>query len=247
MTITIVSKTGDFSDPAGALYPNHSSALAFRPTTTFRSKSSTSSGVFPNETFTGSDIANQFHIHRIDFAGVISRVCVTFLKDGDHVAYAFYLPDPATSSTFHRYLRKSFDDTMRTTANSVFEEFIESCPTMPAIEANAAVVAFINQKALLAAQEAAASAAAASAAFSAITISSSSRDQSLFGQVAKTGKPRTDSEVDAICAAYLKAGGAGFDRDLSMVKTALRDRKPRESWNKFIEKYYDGLEPHMKD
>lgn len=243
MPVTINEGVGELAkDLTGAPYPNHIQALAYTPSSTFRNGHPSSTGVFPDVSFEGSAIADAFHIHQIARAGVIYKVSVTFLKGSAHVAWAFYVPDSNSNKTFNRFWRGKHDGVMQGEADGAMEEFAAGCPTMPAIAANEAVLKSLGEEAAVKKKLQEQEALAAKSAFAPVVVSSSERDRALFAQATVAASPRTEKEVDAIIAACEKT--IKIDpKDLSMVKTALRDRKPKSAWNKFIQPYYDGLLP----
>lgn len=238
MPVTFVNNNNMPDQVTGLLYPNHAQALAYQPISTFRQQSATSTGVFPDQSLAGSNIADAFHVHQIALAGVVTRVCVSFLKGGTHVSWIFYWPDANTSSRFNRTVRGATDQVILTKADEVAGEFIDACATTPAIAANDAIAEHLNKAAQLSAlleqkeeekkQQA-------------VPVSSSARDQKLFSAPVSTANtPRKADEVEAILKRYPVKFGTGEE---VMVRRALMLGYPKESWNKFIAKYYDGLFP----
>jgi hypothetical protein len=236
MPITFVNQGDMPADVTGTLYPNHAQALAYRPITTFRSKSASSTGVFPDEPLSGSGIADTFHIHQIAFAGVVNKICVTFLKGGAHASWIFYWPSLTASSTFNRTVRGRVDDTMKDEADKVAEEFIGTCATIPAITANELVVAFLNAQALAKRQNEELGAAKK---LQAVPVSTSLRDQKLFNSApVASDKKLSASEVDAVLKDYVVAFGLGEE---AMVRRCLLNGTPRSEWNRFASKHYEGI------
>ena len=243
MPVTIQAAVNDIiPELSGAPYPNNVQALAYRPHTTFRGSSPSSTGVFPDVALAGTSVADAFHIHQIVRAGVIYKVCVTFMKKGAHVSWAFYIPDTAANRTFNRVWRGKHDAAMDAAADAAMEEFAEHCPTMPAIAANEAVIASLNAEAAAKKKAEEEAALAAKSAFAPPVLSTSVKDRALFAAVTVPTARRTEEEVNKIISDYEKTSKVD-PKDLSMVKTALRDNKPKEEWNKFIRVYYDGMFP----
>lgn len=243
MPVTLQNGTSDvIPELSGAPYPNSALALAYKPSTRFRGGAPSSTGVFPDISLSGSTIADAFHIHQISRAGVVYKVSVTFLKEGKHVSWAFFVPDAAANKTFNRFWRGKRDDTMADAANGAMEDFAEGCPTMPAITANELVIEALNTEAAQKKKSEEAAALAAKSAFAPQVLSASAKDRTLFAAVTIPVARRTEEEVNKIISDYEKTSKIDA-KDLSMVKTALRDNKPREAWNKFIQVYYNGMFP----
>jgi hypothetical protein len=240
MAITYETVTNMPDFVTGPIYVQNSLAQAYKPTTLFRDKAHVN-GVFPNEKFTTSPIADEFHIHQISEAGVLTKVVVTFQKttgaETKHVAWIFYSPHDTKASTFNRMVKRNSDAAMEKVANEAFEEFIEGCPTIPSQSANVMIVAYLQKKN----QIEAAVAAASSSSPPPKQLSSSVKDQKLFGQVASTSVPRTKEEVEAIIQMY--GSQLISPLDLGFVRNALEKRFAKSDWNSLIKHHYDGIFP----
>lgn len=241
MPITIVNNPNMPATITGAVYPNHSLAPAYRPILVFQKDTATSTGVFPDKDMTGSQIADAYHIHQIQFAGVITRICVTFLnkqKVDPHVAWVFYWPHATASSTFYRMDRRNVDQAMGTKADELLRDFLDACPGIAGDKANTAIIDQLNREAQAAAQLALLEAAKTQ---QAVPQSASAKDRALFSAPSSTlGAERSDSDVDAI----LKNSAVTISAaDLSMVRRALKLNHPKSEWNRLIRSYYDSLFP----
>lgn len=231
--------------PPGDAYADHEVAMAYSPTTRFGGGTPTSTGVFPDMPVAGIPGTDKLHVHAITLGGVVWRVSVTFLLEGEHIGNAFYFPVPARSKTYSRFCTRlpKFSTPARDLADTTFEDFFNACPKLPGKTANEQLLDAINSivasRKLAEEQEKERIKAAATVK---VVVQPIKQYDSLFGGQGSSASGLSHEDALKRIADYVERSKVKLDAGESKaILVALKEGRPKEKWTGFVQKYYDGV------